>query len=616
MKKIIGITTFSLLFFSGVAFAQEDTLPPAGITPESPFFFLDRFFEDIGSFFIFDKAGKARHHLALAEERLAEAQALAKSGNDNTEEVIKLFEEQLKSAQERAQESGKFDVTAKVAEAATKHISVLDEIIDRVPRQAKDSLRAAKERSVDGQIEALRGLAKQDPQRMIGTFAKAAERRLRVAQSKAERGSENEEKADEAAVALEEYDKYTQFGGEISTMARSIRSRDTSIEDLVRKATSHHVQVLEEIRQKLPPQAQEEFQVALRNVRIIQGSRPSVFAPTQQQSPAPTSQPGAQPKTQSPVPKVPVQKAAPRQSPPAPTPTSTEQKVNKPALAEQFSQLENELTGARASGSRLAPEHFDRIKSDLNKLESQGYPRNEVERLNQMAIDLSPHLQGQTKQGLTPSSAPSAEQTYTAITPKSSCISNPSPVFTNHITDLSKVSYVVPPPTMGSGPSLKTHSYIGTNGINVPVYAPTALTLKAGAHYVGGPYGFEFRAGCEVTVRFGHITNPVDVLKKLLPSEPQPDSRTQELSPVSFAAGDLIAYTTGTETAGNWDFGVYNSIKVNRYTNDPSWNNSTVYTTAVCPFDYFAPDLKAGYVAKFDSKILGGNPPHGESFCL
>jgi len=150
-------------------------------------------------------------------------------------------------------------------------------------------------------------------------------------------------------------------------------------------------------------------------------------------------------------------------------------------------------------------------------------------------------------------------------TPEPSCLSNTSPTFTNHITDLGQVNYVVPPPTMGSGPSLKTHSYIGTDHVNVPIYAPAAMTLNAGSHYMGGPYTIEFLASCEVTVRFGHVTNPVDKIKNLLPSEPGESSAT--------------------------------------------------YTTAVCPFDYFTSGLRAAYVAKFDTEILGGNPPHGESFC-
>lgn len=168
---------------------------------------------------------------------------------------------------------------------------------------------------------------------------------------------------------------------------------------------------------------------------------------------------------------------------------------------------------------------------------------------------------------------------------------------------------------MGAGPSLKTHSYIGTDHAHVPVYAPAAMTLESGSHYVGGPYMMEFRVSCEVKVRFGHITEPVEAIKNLLPSEPKQDSRTEVLPPITFAAGELVGYTTGTSAAGNWDYGVYNSAVRNRYADDPNWSNSTTYTTAVCPFDYFSDNLRAAYVAKFNSAILGGNPPHGEPFC-
>ena len=141
------------------------------------------------------------------------------------------------------------------------------------------------------------------------------------------------------------------------------------------------------------------------------------------------------------------------------------------------------------------------------------------------------------------------------------------------------------------------------------------MTLESGSHYVGGPYMVEFQVSCEVRVRFGHMTEPVEAIKKLLPAEPKPDSRTEELAPIVFAAGDLIGYTTGTAVAGNWDFGVYNSTVRNRYADDADWGSSTTYTTAVCPFDYFPASLKASYVLKFNSAMLGGNPPHGEPFC-
>src|SRR3989344_1166546 len=213
------------------------------------------------------------------------------------------------------------------------------------------------------------------------------------------------------------------------------------------------------------------------------------------------------------------------------------------------------------------------------------------------------------------SASPSTSPSPSGGISQQNCSSNISPVFTHHITDISKVQYVAPPPTMGAGPNLKTHGYIGTEHALVPVYGPVTMTVKDGSHYVGGPYMFDFAVSCEVTVRFGHMTNPVDALKQLLPVELASDSRTQSLSPVSFAAGELVGYTTGTDQAGNWDFGVYNSATQNRYASDPDWNWSTVLTTAVCPFGYFTPDLKAAYISKFNPQIMAGNPPHGESFC-
>jgi len=227
-------------------------------------------------------------------------------------------------------------------------------------------------------------------------------------------------------------------------------------------------------------------------------------------------------------------------------------------------------------------------------------------------------VQQQIPQTVSPLVVTPPSQQPTAKTPKPKCVSNPSPTFTNHITDMSKVDYLVPPPTIESGINLKPHGYIGTNGVNVPLYAPVAMTLKDGAYYVNGPYLLDFEVSCEVTVRFGHMTNPVESIKKLFPNEPETDSRTHELSPVSFAAGELIGYTTGTagaNAAGNWDFGVYNSSITNRYANDPKWNNHLTNTTAVCPFDYFTPDLKMAYISKFDYKSMAGNPPEGVSFC-
>lgn len=201
-----------------------------------------------------------------------------------------------------------------------------------------------------------------------------------------------------------------------------------------------------------------------------------------------------------------------------------------------------------------------------------------------------------------------------------SCARNPSPLFTHHVTDMSKVDHIKPPPNIAelSG-DLKTHSYLETGGRRVPVYAPVDMTLIGGAHYEGGPFMLDFRVSCEVKVRFAHITEPIDEIRALFPTTPAPrdDSRAQTIShEIEFKAGDLIAYTVGTNPgAGNWDFGVYNSAKPNKYASDPARRASDIWTTAVCPFGYFTEELKVVYRAKLDFSGYGGLKPDGESFC-
>ncbi|MDP3778531.1 MAG: DUF5667 domain-containing protein [bacterium] len=287
-KKIIAIAVFGVLMFSGVAHAQTSDLPDPGTLPGSPFYFVKGFFEGVGTFFTFGNSAKAERYLALSERRLAEANALAAEGDERAQAAVTRYEEQYSAAKERAERSENIDLEAQVTDATTRHLAVLDGVLERVPEQARESIRAAKERSVAGQLEALRGIAEQDPEAAVDIFARAAEGRLNAANARAGRGSDDEAEAEEVKEALEEYEKYAQFGQEISTMAEGIRTGETAVEDLVKKATSHHLQVLEDVRQKLPPQAQQQFQRALDSAREVQGLRPAI--PAQQQRPTPGAQ--------------------------------------------------------------------------------------------------------------------------------------------------------------------------------------------------------------------------------------------------------------------------------------------------------------------------------------
>ena len=76
MKKITIYVLMSLLFVPFMVSAQNEQLPTAGITPESSFYFLDKFGESLRSFFTFSKAGKARLQVIFASERIAEIRVI------------------------------------------------------------------------------------------------------------------------------------------------------------------------------------------------------------------------------------------------------------------------------------------------------------------------------------------------------------------------------------------------------------------------------------------------------------------------------------------------------------------------------------------------------------
>jgi len=119
------------LLFSGTAYAQEEELPDPGITPDSPFYFFDNWGKKIGLFFASGPEVKAQKALEYAEERLAEAQAMAvRNKIREMEQAANGYDEFLAIVAERAEEArqrGVSDnISEKVALATQKHLDVLD----------------------------------------------------------------------------------------------------------------------------------------------------------------------------------------------------------------------------------------------------------------------------------------------------------------------------------------------------------------------------------------------------------------------------------------------------------------------------------------------------------
>ncbi|MBZ9577666.1 hypothetical protein KJA13_01370 [Patescibacteria group bacterium] len=215
MKATSLLISLIFLFSLGVGvLAQETELPDPGLTPDSPFYFLEIIAEEIGTFFTFGDLKKAERHAALAAERLAEAQVIAGKGKPElTEKTLVRYENQLEKSMarvERAESKGEntekaMEVLARVGQATSKHLEVLAEVYEKVPEEDKPAIENAMKASVKGHEKAVEALKAQNalgeipeeatlpaqvPQEVRERVQMRAQQELEV--EKAERAKEND----------------------------------------------------------------------------------------------------------------------------------------------------------------------------------------------------------------------------------------------------------------------------------------------------------------------------------------------------------------------------------------------------------------------------------------
>ncbi len=158
MKKLTLILTavFVLSLSSGVAMAatSSDSLPNPGLTPDSPFYFLEEWMDSISMFFSFSKDAKAQKALSIANEKLAEAKAMAEKGNQKAASVAeKDYEKYMDEATQDATEAkaeGKAKALEQIQDATARHEATMQEVLNQVPEQAKDSIQHAIDESAKG----------------------------------------------------------------------------------------------------------------------------------------------------------------------------------------------------------------------------------------------------------------------------------------------------------------------------------------------------------------------------------------------------------------------------------------------------------------------------------
>ena len=168
MRKIfLFVASIFLLTFLGTGIlAQETKLSDPGLTPDSPFYFLETIAEEIVTFFTFGNLKKAERHTALAAERVVEAEAMVKKEKPKlVERTLKRYEDQLEKALFRAEKAGTEgknieEVTKTIVEDTYKHLIVLNEVLEKVPEEAKPAIERAMTVSSEGNKTALEVLKK------------------------------------------------------------------------------------------------------------------------------------------------------------------------------------------------------------------------------------------------------------------------------------------------------------------------------------------------------------------------------------------------------------------------------------------------------------------------
>ncbi|MGE5677764.1 MAG: DUF5667 domain-containing protein [Pseudomonadota bacterium] len=149
-KKLMILVMAVILAVSIPVFADEaaNTADP-GITPDSPFYILDKLAEKIQIALITDAVKEAEAMASIARERLAESKAMLDAGNiEKATQSINEYRELMDKAMDiidTAAKEGKAVVKTidKIAEYDQEDEAVVETLLEKVPAEYKDELEKA-----------------------------------------------------------------------------------------------------------------------------------------------------------------------------------------------------------------------------------------------------------------------------------------------------------------------------------------------------------------------------------------------------------------------------------------------------------------------------------------
>lgn len=197
-----------------------------------------------------------------------------------------------------------------------------------------------------------------------------------------------------------------------------------------------------------------------------------------------------------------------------------------------------------------------------------------------------------------------------------------SALFTAHIFELDKIDRIYPLGNLNGGydestgltvPLAWIKSSVISEGGKVAIYAPTDMDMQYYAYYQfdtdPAEWALTFTINSNLTLRLDHVSEVTQEIMDGTTSTPVESSAgLPPTTALSFTAGELLGYTTGTYQANNWNVMLYDSAHTNIFVNQERYEVDSVgefLRTAVCPWDQYDDEMKAEYYAKLGIDSAG-----------
>ena len=233
LAVVLAISTLG----TSAAYASQGSLPGDVLYP------VKLGTEQVQRLLTTDDVSRVNLELGFADNRLEEMEEVIHKNPEEIPVAVTGYEKNLNLtiavAEQTKNEGVQTNLQERIALAISNHLSMMDELEDGVPDEVEEAISNTKDIAISGLIEALQGLAKNNPVRAAEINMGTMQGRLNRAEVESERGNVREMER-----ALQYFQRLRRFGEEISENTK-LRGYDTrAIDELNARATAGQMQIL------------------------------------------------------------------------------------------------------------------------------------------------------------------------------------------------------------------------------------------------------------------------------------------------------------------------------------------------------------------------------------